>query len=270
LQTFNKLLSLSQGEFLCFIDADDFIDKRKVSLQLNFLINNPEISLVGTGVCRIDESGNVVSKENFPETDENIKNYLELNSNVCFIGSSVMIRKKVKNTIGGYREYFMGCPAEDYDWLRRISDKFKCANLKENLYFYRFAEGSLSRIVHYDVKSRHAAEIAKFLSDQRKIHEVDSLTNKSLVGLKEFVESINKEYKKSPGLLYRRTAFENVLNNNFLIAMRDLKISLSKERLNLSFIKTCIMIFIVLIFPNSFLLKTKSLFGLKNISDKLI
>lgn len=269
LRTFNKLLYLAQGEFICFLDADDFIDKRKVTSQVNFLQENPSVSLIGTGVYRTNESGIVVGEEHFPQLDSDIKDYLGSNIDVCFCGSSVMIRKEVVVTIGGYREYFIGCPAEDFDWLRRISENFECANLEENLYFYRYADGSLTRKVHYDLKARHASEIAKYLSVQRQQFNEDSLSNKDLKGLTEFIQSINKKYKDKPGLLYRKTAFEHALNSNYSNSISDLKIALRYDRLSLSIIKTAIFICIVGVFPHKLLLKFKNLFGFKNISNEL-
>ena len=266
LRTFNKLLNSAKGEFICFIDADDFIDQRKVSSQVEFLTKNSEISLVGTGVCRTDESGSVVGNELFPQLDADIKRYLDLNVDVCFCGSSVMIRKEVITLIGGYREYFIGCPAEDFDWLRRISEKFKCANLEGNYYFYRYTDGSLTRKVHYDIKARYAADIAKFLSNQRKQSNSDSLMNPDIHGLSKFIQGINKKYQQSPGLIYRKTAFEHALNSSYRACFIDLKIAFRYGHLSFTVIKTCMLICAVLIFPNSFLLKFKNFFGLNNIS----
>ncbi len=269
LKTFNKLLHSANGEYICFLDADDFMDERKLLIQASFLDANPSISLVGTGVFRTNESGDIVGEENYPEQSHDIKKDLQLNVAVCFCGSSVMIRTHVVQDIGGYREFFIGCPAEDFDWIRRIAERFECANIDENLYFYRFAEGSLTKQVHYDIKARHAAEIAMFLSEERRLNNEDSLMNSKLTGLKSFFSEIENRYLDDPALLYRKTAFEHAVNTDYKKALLDIKKAFFFGGFSLAFIKSIAFIGTVVILPNKLLLKVKNFFGLKNISKRL-
>jgi glycosyltransferase involved in cell wall biosynthesis len=269
LRTFNKLLYAANGEYISFLDADDFIDERKILLQVDYLNVNPSVYLVGTGVFRTDESGVVVGQEKYPSKSSEITNHLNSHVGVCFCGSSVMIRKDIVTSIGGYREFFIGCPAEDYDWIRRISEQYECSNIDESLYFYRYADGSLTKKVHYDLKARHASEIAKFLSEQRTSKGEDSLMNNELSGLGSFFNNIENKYLIDAGLLYRKTAFEHAVNSDYRKSLTDLKKAFHHGRFNLAFIKIMVLISVVFVFPNELLLKLKNIFRLKNISNDL-
>lgn len=55
----NEIVKLSRYEIIARMDADDLILPNKIEKQYNFLIDNPHIDLVSTGVVNID-SNNVV------------------------------------------------------------------------------------------------------------------------------------------------------------------------------------------------------------------
>ena len=59
-KTLNKGLREAKGEYIARIDDDDeWIDKDKLQKQFDFLENNKDYILIGTGVVVIDENGKV-------------------------------------------------------------------------------------------------------------------------------------------------------------------------------------------------------------------
>ncbi|QTE85278.1 glycosyltransferase family 2 protein [Shewanella algae] len=269
LRSFNKLLDLAGGHFISFVDADDWIEVKKIEQQLELFLKDPEIGLVGTNINRTDVQGRKVGAESYPSEHEEIRMYLNEHDDVCMCGSSVMIRKEVKECIGGYREFFEGCPAEDYDWIRRIIEHYKCVNLNEYLYNYRFADDSLTRRVHYSVKARNAAFITKFLASQRYINGFDSLDNPDDDGLRNLLEELEREQSTNVCSLYKSTAIQHAINGNLKAAIRDFKICMKNQPGLFNLAMLFIALFIITVFPNDFLLRVKNFIGIKSVTKSV-
>ena len=129
----NLGLKFANGDFLCFLDSDDIFISNKIILQLNFLLNNPNIDLVGSQAYTIDSnSDSFMSIENRPLHH----NYLRANINLrCpLLLSSVMCRSKCFD----YLCFPNITPVEDYTlWFLMIDRGFAFANLDVPLIIYR-------------------------------------------------------------------------------------------------------------------------------------
>lgn len=268
LRTFNLALSCSSGEYICFVDADDWIAPTKIQKQLEQFLLNPLLGIVGTSIYRTDKYTKVVGVERYPLSSTDIVNYLNTNEDVCMCGSSVMISKRVKNEIGGYREFFENCPAEDFDWIRRICDKFESLNIHEPLYYYRFADNSLTRKVHYSVKARNASRIAHFLSLQRKNSQLDSLDNPSCDELDTFIKKLEHQQSNNLSELFYSTSIQHSINGNIVHSLKDLMLSIKNGLNILSSIKLFFLVLVIIIVPNNFLLVLKNFFGFKSVHKK--
>ena len=66
----NNGISHAQGDFIAFLDADDFWHPGKLSLQMKFLSENPDIAGVFSDFGLADETGNITDtsyiKDNYP------------------------------------------------------------------------------------------------------------------------------------------------------------------------------------------------------------
>lgn len=262
LKTFNRLLTLASGEFITFVDSDDWIKSNKVEKQIEFLIANPDYGFCGTGFSRTDSQGKIYQNVILPESNEQIQEHLKQNVEVCFCGSSVMVRKSVIEDIGGYNEYFIGCPAEDYDWIRRMANKYKCYNLQDPMYFYRFAVNSLTRNVQYDIKAQSAAEIAKLFDEQRAKYGQDALSNPEYMReLEEFLQNKQKERELFPYKIEKSRAINAAIQGKSAEVFRSL-VNIFKLSPVHGFV-TAITSFVVLLTPNDILLRVKAKFGNK-------
>lgn len=142
-KTLNDGLRKSQGKYIARIDDDDiWFDERKLQKQYDFLENNSDHVLVGTGVILVDEKGNEMSSYLLPETDEQIrKKILEQN---CFVHSSVMFQKKVVDIVGGYSEDRKYKHLEDYEFWLRMGTVGKFANIPIYSVAYQVSTASIS------------------------------------------------------------------------------------------------------------------------------
>lgn len=127
----NKGIQVSDGKFIARQDADDISSPERLEKQVSFLSDNEGVGLIGSNVTYIDDNGNEIGYRDFlsaPAIDD-------LRSNGQFIHGSIMIRKKVINTVGIYDELFEY--SQDYEYILRVANEFKCRNLQERLYKYR-------------------------------------------------------------------------------------------------------------------------------------
>lgn len=117
-KTLNKGLHEAQGEYIARIDDDDiWNDIDKLEQQVNFLNEATGRVLVGTGVIIVDEEGKEMIRYLLPTSDTSIRAKL-LGKN-CFVHSSVMFRKDIALSVGGYDETISTRHIEDYDlWLK--------------------------------------------------------------------------------------------------------------------------------------------------------
>jgi glycosyltransferase involved in cell wall biosynthesis len=131
----NIALAQAHGDYIAEIDQDDeWLDIDKLKKQIGFLDNNKDYVLMGTGVIVIDENGVEIAKYLMPETDEEIRSkILRMNP---FIHSSVVYRKDVVKSIGGYTAEKM---SEDHDMWLRIGYLGKFKNLQEYSVKYLFS-----------------------------------------------------------------------------------------------------------------------------------
>jgi glycosyltransferase involved in cell wall biosynthesis len=155
----NLGLSISNGEFVAFLDHDDIWHPKKIEKQVAFLEQNKEIGLVYTnGIYMNDleqETGPILPVS-FEE--KNDPSSLLMN---CYIksASQVMMRKTVIDNIGLFNETLIGC--DDHDmWLRTI-EQYKIAYLNEVLFKYRIHDKQLSNNVEIWNNGFHLLEQAK-------------------------------------------------------------------------------------------------------------
>lgn len=142
----NKAWKIAKYDYIARMDSDDICFKNRFSEQMNYLLENPNISIIGTSVEYINENNQVISTVNRPETDIEIKNTL-IKKN-CMIHPSVILKKEVLITCNGYIEKLKNA-AEDYDlWLNAMNKNYEFYNLQKPLLQYRiiYSNRSLKRI----------------------------------------------------------------------------------------------------------------------------
>lgn len=130
-------LKEAKGEYIARMDADDQISPEKLEEQMQFLINNKNIHLVGTNFYFIDETGEIVMQKKLPEHHKDIEFMMPFIDSV--LHSSILTYKKVLIDSGGYnKEYF--CAEDDELFLRLLSLGYKMYNIQKPFYKYRLVD----------------------------------------------------------------------------------------------------------------------------------
>ncbi|WP_267472723.1 glycosyltransferase [Proteus sp. G2662] len=141
----NQLIDIAIKErfdFIARMDADDICRKDRIEKQINYLIRNDNISIVGSNVIEIDNNENHIC-EKIMDTDpflitKNIIKKCPLNHPSVMFRSSVFenglrYNNKLKNT----QDYYL--------WVDAIKNGFNISNINESLIYFRVDENFFSR-----------------------------------------------------------------------------------------------------------------------------
>lgn len=135
----NEGISLSRGEFIARMDADDIATPEKLSIQLNYLIKNPDIDLVGSNIIFFTHNKVMGISDLKLYKQNNLNFYLKT---IGLPHPTWMIRRV-------FFEKFTYDPravsVEDQDLLLRAHKACKFTLLKKPLLFYRIPEKNNSK-----------------------------------------------------------------------------------------------------------------------------
>lgn len=226
LHTWNKLLPLTKGSYITFQDGDDVSLPGRIEHLVSFLESNREIGLCGTNFIRYFGNWGLYQVSDYPLKDVDIRAEFKV-GNVPFNGTRVMIRREVYHSVGGFREFFKGLAAEDFDWILRISEKYQVANIPDVLYEYRYFKRSASKnSLASPVERIFVSKIIFFLADQRDKYGYDSIDKNELDRIQDFLKPyyLQLEKDKTNYLRYNRV-FSNALANKDFVAVASLFIN---------------------------------------------
>jgi glycosyltransferase involved in cell wall biosynthesis len=130
----NRGLAKARAELVALLDADDVAEPDRLRKQIDYLHAHPDITVLGSQIHVIDESGLPLGYRFYPMDHESIVSALRLFNSVS--QPSVIFRKTPVVEAGGYR--YGKHRAEDYElWCRLARRGLRFANYPEPLIRYR-------------------------------------------------------------------------------------------------------------------------------------
>ena len=144
--TYNKGLSLARGEYITFVDADDWIEPSKIEQQLAFFRENPQIAIVGTYVKAYDADG---GRQPNPDFEEYWNRQHDFNLTETWIGQnrlnacSPLIARRVFDEIG-YRDATLAIVSDYEFWVRAHARGFTFGMIDRPLICYRIHDKNVS------------------------------------------------------------------------------------------------------------------------------
>ncbi len=139
----NRGLTQARGEFVARQDQDDVSLPERLASQIRYLDGKGDAALVGTGAQIVNPDGSL-RRVSGQLTQSVLLRWALLFGNP-FIHSSVMIRRRALEDVGGYTLDPQRQPPEDYELWSRIATRWNVANLDKPLLRYREVPGSMSR-----------------------------------------------------------------------------------------------------------------------------
>jgi glycosyltransferase involved in cell wall biosynthesis len=136
----NRALGCARAPLVARLDADDVALPTRLERQRAYLQAHPDVGLLGTAARLVDESGRDVGLVRPPEDDRAIRRALIRRN--PFVHSSVMLRRALATSVGGYDASFP--VAQDYDLWLRLSALTRMANLPEPLVVRRLVAGRVT------------------------------------------------------------------------------------------------------------------------------
>lgn len=136
------VVSSNNYKFVARMDSDDISYYDRISKQVEFLINNPDIDVVGTG-CREFGGSFALEAKILPQTHEELLDFSVVR---CpFIHPSVMFRASVFKSSGVRYPVDTELTEDMALWFKLLRSGAKFANLPDILLDYRLNEATLSR-----------------------------------------------------------------------------------------------------------------------------
>lgn len=124
------------------MDTDDVCYEDRFKNQINFLINNPDISIVGAAVQEFNINvGDLNQFRVLPENTEELKKFSKFRNPLNH--PTVMFKKNDIIISGSYQD--MPLFEDYYLWARVLSKKFHIANISEPLLHFRIGNDMIGR-----------------------------------------------------------------------------------------------------------------------------
>ena len=173
-KSFNKSISVSSGEYIARMDADDIALPERFERQVAYLDAHPQTSVCATGAHIIDAEGNITRKNKYRHKRDQALNVI---SN-CIAHPSVMFRKSIsEERTPIYNEDYLY--SQDYElWTFLILKGHKFHTLPQPLLLYRKSSRQISSAKKKTqvslFKKAHKAFIINWLISRQIITQKDS------------------------------------------------------------------------------------------------
>jgi len=138
-RSLNKGLSLARGKYVARQDADDVSLPQRLEKQMSYVVQHPQVVLLGTWCQFIDEAGNQQGRSCPPTSHQAILDYFATQN--PFAHSSVLFRRAPVQEMGDYPTDYSYC--QDFALWFQLSGRYQVANLAEELVQIRIHRGQI-------------------------------------------------------------------------------------------------------------------------------
>lgn len=184
----NKGIDSAAGKYIVRMDSDDISSQNRLSVQVRFMNNNPQIGASGSYYYLLYKNKRAIF--DFPITYSEIRPYLIFNSPIPH--PTAIIRASILNE-HQLRYSSEAKHVEDYDFWSRMSKYCELTNMKQCLLNYRMHEKQASRSLH------HVQERGKNISAirMRHLHELGLQPSEKEIVIHNLVSDAGKPENES-------------------------------------------------------------------------
>jgi glycosyltransferase involved in cell wall biosynthesis len=125
----NRAITCARGRYIAFLDSDDIYLEDKLERQIAYMESHPDVGMTYTSALCIDASGDLLPRKYEATVSGNIQEDIAFYIPVTITLPTVMVRREVFDTVGGFDEAM--CRFEDTDMWRRISKSYSIGAIQE-------------------------------------------------------------------------------------------------------------------------------------------
>ena len=140
----NRAIEIARGDLIAIMDADDIAMPHRLSGQLTYLREHPDVDLLASWAIGINEGNEAIQLITGPIADSDIRRQLRC-LRMPFVHSTLMFRRKLISLVGLYDARFYR--SQDFHFCHRAVEKCKVALLPEFLVMYRLKSSSRSNCI---------------------------------------------------------------------------------------------------------------------------
>ncbi len=143
-KTLNNGIAVALGEYVALQDHDDVSLPARLERQVAFLDKNAQVGMVGSSCSLIDEAGTLLAHR--PVECDDVKLRWDLLWRTALIHTTLMVRRRAIEEVGGYSPDLQYRFAEDYDLMSRVAFRYAVANISQPLGWWRVHKTSASQL----------------------------------------------------------------------------------------------------------------------------
>ncbi|MDE5997571.1 MAG: glycosyltransferase [Muribaculaceae bacterium] len=133
-KSLNRGLSIVKSDFIARMDSDDISTSTRFQNQIDYLNNNPDVSIVGGALQEFDTEHDNLGIRVYPTTNDDIKKYIYKASPLAH--PAVMMRKIIFDNGLSYNEKYK--TSQDIAlWFDALKAGYKIGNLNEIVLKFR-------------------------------------------------------------------------------------------------------------------------------------
>lgn len=241
----NTGINASKGEYITFLDDDDFMFPERIKKMLNYLLKNKHFEAIYSNVILTREK-DIIGYINANKILEQ-KDFL-LNPMCIGTGSNIFISRNILNKIKGFDEHFIR--HQDLEFMIRVSEYTKILNIEECLVVK--STNGINNVPEYskfkktkeqffekfknEINNMNKEEINEFYIDNYKKLYISAVASKNHKYIEEAKCNLSKFKNISlKEIFYKLLTDINMINisKNIYFKLKKIVLILNKEKINI-------------------------------------
>lgn len=230
----NRGVKEATGEYLLFLDSDDYLEKDTLKELNKSFKNNPDI--VRFQIREVYENGKIINYEEIPFDNKSGVEAFKLITKYHFVENAWCYAIKRKYYLEEKFSFRVGTYHEDFGLMPLVILKANKVNSISYIgYNYIQRQGSIMNIKDYNKTKKKVEDFYNhylFLLEEAKKTNLDTTYFKSFISnsiILKITELNNHDYKKYKKILKEEKVYDNLVSDSILRKIKKKIISISPK-----------------------------------------